>query len=477
VPDVRVRLWWAGLVVVAAAVGMSPAAAGAPDAPDGLISGRPHILRFRPQLRALPRAPGDLTRRAKTAGAAAVASCDPARVEAPGKVPTTSRADDAATACVVLPVGSTERSARRLLLGPAHLTGGDVERVRVRRATGRDQLVVQLTTTAAEAPPIGAVVDVDGRVVGTLESPSAGRLVVSGPTIEGAVADSIADAIDQARSEQLIALADEAAMTRRARELLAAASARVVDKPEFVNDCPSPEASSTFVLGCYDGRIFVLRVDRADLAPVMTVTAAHEVLHAAWHEMSRSERRRVADDLDAFMSTTSNPRIEELLAEYDRLQPGTRDNEMHSIVGTQVRELPRPLERHYRGYFTNRSAIIDAFDAYQKVFDDLQARYDDLEVQLHEIESDLTGLQSDAQAASDEADRLASQIDDLRAQGRIDESNQLVEPQNAATSRANSLIASFNARVDDYNAKIEEINALAVSLNETYNDIRPIPVE
>lgn len=471
------RRWWVAALVVTGAVGPSPAFAGARAVPDGLISGPPHVLRLRPQLRSLPRAPRDLTRRAEAAGAAAVATCDPARVEAAGKVPSTARADDAASACVVLPVGSPKKSARRALLGPAHLTGADVERVRVRRTAGRDQIVVQLTAKAAEAPPIGARVDVDGRVVGTFESPTAGRLVISGPTIHDAAADAIADAIDQARAEHLIALADEATMTRTARELLAAASARVVDKPEFVNDCPSPEAASTLVLGCYDGRIFVLRVDRGDLAPVMTVTAAHEVLHAAFEEMSRSERRRVADELDAFMSTTSNPRIEDLLAEYDRLQPGTRDNEMHSIVGTQVRELPRPLERHYRRFFTNRSAIVDAFDAYQKVFDDLRARYNDLEAEVQEIEGELTGLQSDARAASDEADRLANQIDELRAQGRIDESNQLVEPQNSAASRANSLIAAFNRRVDEYNAKIEEINALAITLNDTYNEISAIPIE
>jgi hypothetical protein len=477
VPGVRVRRWWGAALVAVAVTGAPPGVAEAADAPDGLVAGRPHILRLRPELRALPRAPRDLTRRARAAGAAAVASCDPARVQAAGPVPTTSRTDDAAAACVVLPVDSASGSAPRVLLGPAHLTGLDVQDVRVQRRRGRDQVVVRLIATAPDAAPIGARVDVDGRVVGTLESPRAEMLVISGPTIDDATADAIALAVDQARSEQLITLADEASMTRRARKLLAEASARVVDKAEFVSDCPSPEASSTLVLGCYDGRIFVLRVDRPDLAPVMTVTAAHEVLHAAFERLSPDRRRRVVGQLDAFMTSSSQPRIEALLADYDVLQPGTRDNELHSLVGTQVGDLPPPLERYYRRYFTDRSAIVAAFDSYQKVFDDLKASYDALESEVKALERELSGLQADVASAGDEADRLAREIDELRAEGRIDESNQLVEAQNAAAARANDLIATFNARVDAYNARIEELNALAISLNESYDEISPIPVD
>jgi hypothetical protein len=400
-------------------------------------------------------------------------------------VPTTARAVDTAEACVILPSGTT---ARRLFLGAAGLTGAAIVDVRVRRKAGRDEIVVRLTSKAAEVAPEQWRVDVDGKVVGTVTKvatvhpspavvePSAARLTISGPAIRGQGAHEIADAIDEARSEQVIGLAHEATMTRRARELLGAATARVEDKTEFVAACPSPEASSTLVLGCYDGRIFVLRVDRADLAPVMTVTAAHEMLHAAYAEMGRAERRRVADQLDAFMQATGDARIEALLPAYERLEPGARDNELHSLVGTQVRALPSPLERHYRRFFADRSAVVDAFDAYQHVFDDLQTRYDALNAEVKALEGELNGLQAEVKAAGEEADRLTNEIDSLRGQGRIDESNQLVGQQNAAVLRSNGLVDTFNARVDDYNAKVFELNALAISLQDTYNEISPIPV-
>jgi hypothetical protein len=476
---------------------VAPAPAAPADGPDGLISGSPHVVRFRPELLTLAREPAKLTRRERTAGAAAVASCDAAQVEAADKVPTTSRAEDAAAACVVLPVGSRAASAGRVLLGAAQLVGEAIQEVDVRTHKKRDEIVVRLTTsvsklvvppdvqesgTAFFTPPAWRV-DVDGVVVGRVVdgrspgfAPTIGaQLVISGPAIRDQAARELAEHIDQARSEQLIGLVDQATMTRHARELVAAAGGRVEDKSQFGIDCRAPEAPGTLVLGCYDGRIFVLRVDRPDLAPVMIVTAAHEMLHAAWSAMTKAQQRLIVRQLDDFMGTTGDARIEELLTEYEAVQPGSRDTELHSLLGTQVRDLPAPIERYYRRYFTDRSVIVDAFDAYAHVFDDLKGRYDQLDAEAQSLAGELAGLQAEIEAAGQEADRLTNEIDALRDQGRIDESNQLVGSQNAAVGRANELANTYNARVDDYNAKIAELNELAITLENTYNEISPVP--
>ena len=134
-------------VVVAATVspgGISDAgtAPGRVTPPDGLITGRPHVVRFRPELGAVPLARGSLTRRQAAAAAAAVASCDPEQVEAVARVPSTLRADDAAAACVVLSELGKGAKAR-LLLGPAELTGDGIRGVRVQRKPKGDEIVVR----------------------------------------------------------------------------------------------------------------------------------------------------------------------------------------------------------------------------------------------------------------------------------------------------------------------------------------------
>ena len=482
-----------------AAATAADTAGDSPRIPDGLVSGTPHVVRFRPRLRALPRPRGTLTRRQRAAARDAIASCDPARLTQPARVPTTDLSDDTATTCVVLPVGARDKNASRALLGAARVTGDEILDV-TRKRHGKQgfDVVVRLTARgallfAAATPQVAALplqVDVDGTVVGIATVAPAGttrspvpprRLVVSTERgFDRDRADAIVGLIDQARSEHLVALADRATMRRSARELLGQTAARIDDKPLFVRDCPNPDQANTLVLGCYTGRdkrIYLLRVDRPDLAGVMTVTAAHEMLHAAYDDMTKAQRHQIVDELNSFMDTTGDQRIEELLAEYARQEPGQRDTELYALVGTQVGDLPRPIERHYRRFFARRQAIVDAFDAYEGVFDDLQAHYEQLLGEIHALEAQANDARAGADAAGAEANRLYQQIETLRAQGRFDESNNLVGPQNAAANRANGLIATFNSLVDQYNEKVAQINALTITINDTYNAIRPIPVE
>ena len=406
-------------------------------------------------------------------------------------LPTTRRADDAAASCVVLP----QRDASgRLFLSHARVSGdGILSAGRRRVGNGRYALVLRLTPRGADltqlTPPelagIPNFLDLDGEVIGNATLEDAGddaqaSIVVTPPSGKGYsrdVADDLVGRLRQSLEEQLITLADGTSLTRRARELLVDRAARVDDKVGFNRDCPNPESASTLVLGCYTGdHVYVLRVDQANLAGVMNVSLAHEMLHAAFDELSRSERRKVVRELEQFMEETGDPRIEELLVEYDRLEPGARETELHSLVGTQVANLPRALERHYEKYFDDRADVVDAFVGYQSVFDDLQNRYEGLKAQADALQGQITDADGAYQAAGGLADKLFEEIESLRRQGRDDESNALVEQQNAAADRANALVEQYNGHVDQYNAVIAELNVLATALNESYNAISPTPI-
>jgi len=480
----------AALVLLAAIV--APPAVLAAEPPDGLLDGAAHVVRLRPQIAEVPAARGRVNRRAAANAAAAVASCDPGEVDALAQVPTTERADDAAGVCVVL--GRADRARDRALLGASRLSGDGI-RVVQRHRVGGDRYELALRTTPrgaallAATPPDAAALpqtlDVDGRIVGdaTLEtSPSGATTVVVTPPnangFSGPQAESLIERIQQARDEQLVELVDGSELTRHARELVADNQTRVDDKDDFNRDCPNPESAATLTLACYTGsRIYVLRVDQPNLAGVMNVSLAHETLHAAFDELPRSERREVVDLLEAFMAETGDDRIEALLLEYKRTEPGRRATELHSLIGTQVADLPRALERHYARYFEDRSTVVDAFVGYQSVFDDLQVRYDELSLQAASIETQITDTDAAYQAAGAEADRFFEEIQSLRNQGRVDESNALVGAQNAAADRANGLGDQYNALVAQYNGLVDEINALAVLINESYNAISPVPIE
>ena len=478
------------LVLSLLAAGVALPTAGAAEPPDGLLGGTPHVVRLRPRLADLPDAPRRIPRTEASTAAAAVAACDQTVLSLP-RVPTTRRSDDAAASCVVLP----QRDASgRLYLSRARVSGDGIVAVGRRRVgRGRYSVVLRLTPRGADltqlTPPelagIPNFVDLDGEVIGDASLEAAGddaRAAIVVTPLEGEgysreVTDQLVGRLRQARAEQLVALAEGARLTRRARELLVDRAARVDDKAGFTRDCPNPESASTLVLGCYTGsRVYVLRVDQANLAGVMNVSLAHEMLHAAFDELPTAERRKVVRELEQFMDETGDTRIEDLLVEYDRLEPGARATELHSLVGTQVANLPRALERHYAKYFGDRADVVDAFTAYQSVFDDLQSRYEALKAQADALEGQITDADGAYQAAGALADRLFEEIESLRGQGRDDESNALVDQQNAAADQANALVQQYNGLVDQYNAVVAELNTLATALTESYNAISPTPI-
>ena len=474
------------LAVALTCVMAGPASGATDDIPDGFLAGTAHALRVRPILgevstvskrRASPAAAG--------LAAAAVASCDPARVAMIAAVPSTARAGDSASACVVNSSDRNARRARRYLLGPARLTGSDIVSVRVRETRvskkARPTYTVEMKLTdrgtaalAADPSTANLAVVVDGEVVpGTLTPTHA---TVDGGTVltltfaaarrglSGAAATRLVRFISQARSEEVIGFAGQLTMTPDARALFASSSPRIDDKRRFARDCPIPESPGTFVLGCQgNGRIFLLRVDRPDLDQIMTVTAAHEMLHAAYSRLGPAERRRIDRLTEEAFTASTDPRLRDLVTEYDTFEPGERSNELHSLLGTEVATLSRPLERYYRRYFRDRSRVVDAFAGYQGVFDALKVQYDQLKTEVDGLEAQLQDLSRRLDAAGAEADQLAGQIESLRSQGRVEESNRLVGTQNEAAKRAHTLADEYNGRVDQFNAKVNALNALAIA--------------
>jgi chromosome segregation ATPase len=231
------------------------------------------------------------------------------------------------------------------------------------------------------------------------------------------------------------------------------------------------------VLGCFtDGTVHVLQVERADLAPVMTVATAHEMLHTAYAELSVAERRRVNALLDAEFAALHDPDIEEHVAAYDDEDSNARHNELHSILGTEVHTLRPALERYYARYFRDRARVVDANDRYLAVFRPVKERFTQLQSELDAMQPQLDELSARIDGGAARAQNLSGQINALRAQGRIAESNDLVDAQNAAADEANALIDEYNALVAAFNIRVDEYNALRENELGLLNSVSAVPL-
>lgn len=270
-------------------------------------------------------------------------------------------------------------------------------------------------------------------------------------------ADRLAEASPLA-SPEIQGFADRMLMTRFARQIFFDTNPQLQARAPFTSSCPAKERRQ--ILGCYiDERIFILRVGQADLAPVMDVTAAHEMLHAAYQELGSAERKRVDGWTKSFYQVTGS-RDTELRQMLERYPESERTNELHSLLGTQVTSLSAELERYYTRYFVRRDAVLNANDRSGKVFDDIESRHAVLVKEIQGLATRIDELVAQETAKAAEAQRLSADIRGLREADRIEESNALVSQQNAAADRVAELQENIRRLIEQHNSRVQEINQL-----------------
>jgi hypothetical protein len=231
--------------------------------------------------------------------------------------------------------------------------------------------------------------------------------------------------------------------------------------PSFRRDCPQNE--DTIVLGCYhsvQNGIYVYNVPDPALAGVQQVTAAHETLHAVYDRLGSGQRAAVNQQLrDFYAHGLTDQRVKDEIKIYEKTEPTEVTNEMHSIFGTEVANLPAPLEAYYKQYFNDRSKVVQFEEQYQAQFTERQATItaDDKQLAIlkKEIDSDEASLGSDIKQIS---------IDRAQINGYVSAND--VSQYNAAVPAFNRKVDAYNRSIADLRAKLESYNQLVAARNQ-----------
>jgi hypothetical protein len=271
----------------------------------------------------------------------------------------------------------------------------------------------------------------------------------------------------QPLGNQSSALAQNLSLTPNASFLYKASQPQVQPAEAFNQSCKSVAHEHSIVLGCYSRqRIYIYNVADTRLNGVKEVTAAHELLHAAYERMSQKEKTELNKTLTATADSIDDQRFKDTLAEYRRTEPGQLENELHSILGTEIAVLPTKLEEHYRKYFTNRSQIVSYAKQYEDSFTSLDSKikqYDqqlaDLKAQKELQENSLNQLQTDI-----ESER--ARLDQLKNSNETEEYNAAVPGYNAKIQTYNSDITTLKQIIQSYNQIVEARNSLASTQND-----------
>ncbi len=279
-------------------------------------------------------------------------------------------------------------------------------------------------------------------------------------------------------SSPLVSAEKRISFTERGKQIFHATSPAIENKTEFNTSCTSGERTAA-ILGCYVGdRIYLYNIQNAELDGTLEVTAAHEMLHAAYHRLNYFDRQNV-DRLvrEEYAKIKDTPSISQLMEYYKQAEPGAELDELHSIIGTTVRDISPELERYYRNYFTDRGAIVTLNAKYSAVFDTLSQHADELQKQIDAegpaIASDMKTYQTDLSQLN-----LDIQSFNARAQsGGFSSESEFATARNALEARVvamNGRRSELNGHVDAYNALIEELNALAIRVNTLNQSINGV---
>lgn len=252
-------------------------------------------------------------------------------------------------------------------------------------------------------------------------------------------------------SSEIEALAERTTLSPLGQKLFYVYDPQLLSKEDFNSQCTFTEQS--IVLGCYDGvGIYLYDITDPQLEGVEEVTSAHEMLHAAYARLSSKDKQMVDNYTAQVIENSTSERIKKLVENYRLHEPSSVKNEIHSIVATEIRDIPVELEEYYARYFLNRLAVVEFSEKYETVFISLDAEVEKIDTDLLLRKSEIDNLEANLETQAGELQAWETRLSAYRANNQY--------------AQYNSEVGDFNASVADYNAKLQKARRLTAEYNQ-----------
>jgi hypothetical protein len=281
-------------------------------------------------------------------------------------------------------------------------------------------------------------------------------------------------------SAEIEQLATATTMTPAAQQLFYKQDPTLEPKQRFRELCQGSHklAEKAILLGCYSrrnntGKIVIQQVTDARLNGIVEVTAAHEMLHVAYEQLSDAQREALAPRLKAAAKRVTDPRLASVLDAYAKGDQALYVNELHSHLGTELADLGDPeLERHYQQYFRDRQQVIALALQSQRTLAQLDAKANQLKPEIDALEASLKQEASEIKQVSRELQASSQTLD----QAKTDLFNLKLLAEQALQRGDVSLVsqfdlaqAQFNAQVNEHNAQVQQNQARIAAFDQQLN--------
>lgn len=276
-------------------------------------------------------------------------------------------------------------------------------------------------------------------------------------------------------TSELAALVDRTGMNDNGKFLFFASQPKLDATQSFNTECDRVE-NVTSILGCFiDYRIYIYDVTDPQLDGIREATAAHEMLHAAYIRMGESEKKKVNALIESeYKNLEINKSLADLMKFYARTEPGQSDNELHSIIGTEVANISPELESYYKQYFSDRQKIVKLKVKYSSVFEGLESRANELVSQMNALSQSISDRSSqyNSEVKALNVDIIA--FDKRADSGDFSSQSQFDRERSVLSSRVTTLSelrSGVNEDIVKYNTLLVEYNSIASQSKKLNNSI------
>lgn len=298
----------------------------------------------------------------------------------------------------------------------------------------------------------------------------------------------IFDARDFEPSERMEEVLENIRLTPTGERIFLASRPEVLDADAFNDRCGSADISEQgHLLGCFaQSQIHLFDITDSRLSDVVEVTAVHELMHAVYQRMPQRDREQLAKSLTQYFADVKddNPALKERMEVYSHLSASRFANELHSVLATEISDLPGWLERHFATWLADRQHILSLFDNYRGVFDEVEQLARSLTSQLEDMHA---SIEADSNAYANEVDQFNKDWQRFVARNEAFEfSNNEAEfyALRAEFDERRSMLDSWKRRIqgnieayEELRGELEDLGDLSLELTNQLDSTEILPPE
>lgn len=255
----------------------------------------------------------------------------------------------------------------------------------------------------------------------------------------------------------MIKLAQEAGMTRKGELIFLRTHPQLVNDAQLTQACPSSQTNQNGFIeqGCFvpeqsdptTGRIYIRQMT-SSLHNLEITTAAYEMLHPAYISLTRQVDGGAAlnNSIESNLKNLLNDDLKAQVANFEKTEPGARDLELFSILGTEYSSISADLWAFYSPYITDLNNLVALNNQVTQLFESDAA-------QLKSLKDAINRADANADTAYRNHVSWAYAGNQYQANYNYNIYIKDIQLENSYVDRYNSLLDEYRILVKEYNGE------------------------